>query len=835
MEDLKEGNILLSGGGLSQSAVLKYLQQEGINELPINKPKKLRTFIFDILKEPMVYLIFGCGFIYLLIGDQKEAIMLLLFLFLIIIITIIQEAKAEKSLAALKSLSSPRAQILRDGKKTRVPGKEVVFHDIIFLTEGDCVPADAILISESNLTINESLLSGEPIPVEKHIGQIIFSGTTITRGTGIAMVTAVGISTQIGKIGKLISSANRAPTALEKETNKLVKRLAWIAFILSIIVFSVYSLYQNNLIAGLLIGLTLAMAILPNELPAILTIFFAMAAWRLSKRNVLTRKISAIENLGATTVLCVDKTGTLTLNQMAIERIYSDGKFIDLSNSNLEILPEEFHETLEYGILASRKGPLDPMEIAFSTAGNKLLNGTEHLHHDWKLEKEYPLSPSLLSITHAWKPKSEGEFVIGAKGAPEAIIDLCHMSDNESSQTKKAADEMARLGLRIIGVAKSHFKNLSLPTKQHDFEFSFLGLIGIADPIRSGVPDSITECHNAGIRVVMLTGDHPITASVIAKKIGLKNPENIVSGNQLEEMSNDEISKLTKTVSVFSRVMPSQKLLLVNALKNSGEVVAMTGDGVNDAPALKSANIGIAMGARGTDVARESADIVLLDDDFSSIVEAIRTGRKVYVNIKNTLTYLFAIHIPIAGISILPVILNSPLILLPAHIALLHIIIEPAFSLAFEMESNAKDVMVNKPRSPNEPLYNRNVWYPSLIRGIILLLALICVYFISLWSNKGETETRTLVFTTLILSNAFLIYLIRPIKISALKKIKFEPNKFVSWLMAGSIVTLGLSIYIPILQKLFGFSYLHPIDIFICLIISIMTTILSEIVLIKIF
>lgn len=829
--DLQKAKQLISGGGLSLSLVEERLEKEGSNELPSNKPKKIYSFIFDVLKEPMVYLLLCCGIIYFFLGDMQEAIMLLGFLILIIAITIIQEAKAGRALELLRELSSPRAQVFRNGQKSRISGKQVVREDILFLNEGDRVPADAIVISQSDLGVDESMLTGESIPVKKETGDEIFAGTMIVRGSATTCVYAIGAHTQIGKIGSSLKANESISTRLESQTNQLVKRLAWMAFSLCILVTLVYSINQHNWIQGSLIGLSLGMAILPNELPAILAIFFAMGAWRLSKREVLTRKISAVENLGSITVLCVDKTGTLTLNQMAVEKIYSDGQYIDLTDPTIQFLPEEFHETLEFGILASRKDPFDPMELAFTNAGMKYLKGTEHLHSDWNLEKEYPLSPELLSITHAWKPVIGGGFVIGAKGAPEAIIDLCHMNEGDALKTSQIATEMASKGLRILAIAKSRLMSGELPLKQHDFEFTFIGIIAIADPIRSGVPNSIADCHSAGIRVIMITGDYPTTASSIAKKIGLKNPDQVVTGPQMETLTDPELVELTRKISVFSRVMPGQKLRLVESLKKAGEIVAMTGDGVNDAPALKNSDVGIAMGKRGTDVARESADIVLLDDDFSSIVEAIKTGRRVYMNIKNALVYLFAIHIPIAGMSVLPVLLGLPLVLLPAHIAFLHLIIEPASSIAFEVEPATSDIMKKKPRLKGEPLFNNDIWQASLLRGCTLWLALAFVYFISLWRGQGAADARTLVFSTLILSNTLLIFLSRSSKIPLKIKFSTKPNFVVKWLMIASVVMLGMVLYIPGVRQIFRFSFLHPMDIALCLLISLACSAVSELVL----
>ena len=820
----------LSSGGLTQSVVLKLQEEEGYNELPKSEGRKNFVIILGVLKEPMVYILLACGIIYFIVGDQQEALMLLIFLFIIVGITIIQEAKAERALEALRDLSSPRANVLRDGIKQRIAGKEVVRGDIIYLAEGDRVSADAEVMSNSFLAANESLLTGEALPVEKEIASIVYAGTTIVRGQGIALVKGIGANTEIGKIGKLIQSEQVIITSLEKQTNILVKKTAWVAVVICLVVVIVYALTRNDWLQGLLNGLSLAMAIMPNELPAVLAIFLALGAWRLSQRRVLTRRLSAIENLGAATVLCVDKTGTLTLNQMTIQQIYSQNKFVNITDTNVSTLGEEFHEVLEYGILASRLDPFDPMELAFINAGERFLEGTEHIHKDWLLKKEYPLSSELLSLTHAWKPKTGGGFTIGTKGAPEAIIDLCHQSSEEAAANLQIAEKMASEGLRVLGVAKSFSNETPLPEKQHDFDFTFVGFIGIADPVRDEVPAAIAECRRAGIRVVMITGDHPVTAGSIAKKIGLENPDEVMVGADIEKFSATELQKMVNRINVFSRVTPAQKLRLVNSLKASGEIVVMTGDGVNDAPALKSANIGIAMGGRGTDVAREASDIVLLDDDFTSIVEAIRMGRRIYANLRSALVYLFAVHIPIAGMSIFPVFFKLPLILFPAHIAFLHLIIEPVSSMAFEVQPAGPEIMSLPPRDPKEKLLNRSVWGPSILMGGSLLMALLLVYTISLTKGQGENEARALVFTTLIISNLTLIFLSGSSNLSFKQKVKLRLNNVVKVIIPLSLLMLASVLYTTSMREVFSFAYLHLEDLFLCFIIGIAAVIWIELI-----
>lgn len=818
----KKANLSSPNLGLSRSLVLRRQEEEGYNELPTSKPKRLDQIVVGVLSEPMVYLLLGCGLAYLLMGDPQESLMLLAFLFLIVGITIFQERKADKALQTLKDLSSPRALVIRDGEKQRIPGREVVREDLIVVSEGDRVAADARLISADNIAANESLLTGESAPVEKSVDTNIFAGTTIVRGSGLGIVTAIGLDTELGKIGQSLESARPERTRLERHTAKMVRWAAWVAMALCAFVVIVYAFQRGSWLEGFLVGLTLAMAILPNELPAVLTIFLAMGAWRLSQRRVLTRKLSAVEDLGSATVLCVDKTGTLTLNQMSVQKLYSQGQFIDLMSPDVNSLPEDFHEVLEFGILASKQDPYDPMELAFINSGFHYLHGTEHLHQDWSLAKTYPLSPELLSISHAWKPHTGGSFVVGAKGAPEAIIDLCHMDEIAAQKMSDVAESMAAEGLRVLGVAKAYSQNVPLPSHQHDFSFLFVGFIGIADPIRPEVPRAVEECRTAGVRLVMMTGDHPVTAQSIALKIGLENPHQVVTGTEVEKMSPEDLQKVVKEVNVFSRVSPAQKLLLVEALKKAGEVVAMTGDGVNDAPALKSANIGIAMGGRGTDVARESADLVLLNDDFGSIVEAIRMGRRIYANLKNALIYLLAVHVPIAGMSVLPVIFNLPLILLPAHIALLHLIIEPTSSIAFEVEPAGPQTMKVPPRDPLEPLFNRQLWLSSLLHGLVVLLSLLAIFLIALYRNQGEEDARALVFTTLVVANLILMIVnSNSSEVPLIRKLQSLKNRVVKGIFWGAAVLLALTLYVPSLREIFRFSFLHPVDIAICLAVGV--------------
>ncbi len=802
--------------GLSEIQAKKRFQAEGPNELPIAKSRQFLVLLKEVLLEPMVSLLLGCGIIYFFLGDNQEAMMLLGFLSIIVSITIYQERKTESALEALRNLSSPRALVIRDNVKKRIPGREVVREDILILTEGDRVAADAEIIFVSNLMVDESLLTGESGPVQKENKDKIFAGTTVVRGQATAKVFATGIKTELGKIGKVLETTEQETTLLEVETGKIVKIISVYAAALCLLVVVVYGLTRNDWLNGFLSGLTLAMAILPNELPAVLMIFLALGAWRISKRNVLTRKMPAVESLGSATVLCVDKTGTLTMNQMMVRRLSTIDEDYDLRVGSSHDLPEKYHLLMEYGILASSPSPFDPMEKAVHDVGGEYLQNSEHLHPEWILAKEYPLSPDLLAVSHVWKGDGTDGFVVGAKGAPEAIVDLCHLDKVQAKIIFKKVEELAKSGLRILGVAKAVYNKSSvLPRIQHDYDFEFLGLLGLADPVRPNVSQSILECHQAGVRVIMITGDHADTASSIAKEIGLINPEKIITGPELLKMDDSELFSRIQTVNCFARMVPEQKLRLVQALKKNGEVVAMTGDGVNDAPALKTAQIGIAMGGRGTDVARESASLVLLDDDFSSIVEAVRTGRTIFDNLKSAMAYLLAIHIPIAGISVLPVLLKLPLVLMPIHIAFLHLIIEPACSVVFEAEPMDVNVMRRKPRGLSEPLFSRSLILPSFLQGLVVFIIVLAVFLISLYRGQSEQEARTLTFTTLIFANLGLILVNRSWSRSFIEGLKI-PNKALWWVILGSLVTIFAVLYVPYLRKLSRFAPLSPLDITIC-------------------
>ena len=811
-----------SFSGLSSEEAAWRLGREGANDLPSGEERGILHIIGGVVREPMFLLLVGAGIIYFVLGDIQEGIILLSFVIVIIGITAYQEQKTERALAALKNLSSPRALVIRDCVPRRIAGREVVRGDTLILAEGDRVPADAMILAGNNLLVDESLLTGESVPVRKHPAAgtpekpapggddlpWVYSGTLVLQGQGVAVVTGTGTRTEIGKIGTSLQAISREETKLHRETSLIVRNIAIIGLILCTIVVAVYGLTRGDWLHGFLAGITLAMAILPEEFPVVLTVFLALGAWRLSRQQVLTRQVPAIETLGAATVLCVDKTGTLTKNRMSVARLEARDQAFSCDPVQPDPLPEPFHELLEYAILSSKKDPFDPMEQALMQMGCDDLDGTEHLHRDWVLVVEYPLSPELLAMSNVWRSRTREEYIIAAKGAPEAIADLCHLREPESSALASRTDRMAADGLRVIAVARARFGKEDLPDGQHDFSFSHLGLIGFADPVRPDAAGAIAECYSAGIRVIMITGDYPATAENIGRQIGLSSSV-VVTGPDLDAAGDAGIARTISEATIFARVVPEQKLRIVDALKGNGEVVAMTGDGVNDAPALKAAHIGIAMGGRGTDVAREAASLVLLDDNFASIVSAVRMGRRIYDNLKKAMAYIISVHVPIAGMSLAPVLLGWPLILLPVHIVFLELIIDPACSIVFEAEEEEADIMERPPRAPSDRLLDRGTISLALVQGFVVLAVVLAIYFAAVSRDLGEPATRTLTFVTIVIANIALICTNRSWTQSIVMTLR-RPNTAFWWVIGGTLFFLAAVITLPPLQNIFQFAPVPP-------------------------
>lgn len=803
------------------------LREEGHNELPSRRQRHVLAIALGVLREPMFVLLVGAGAVYLLLGDLQEALLLLGSISFIVGITFYQERKTERSLEALRDLSSPRAIVIRDGERLRIPGRDLVRGDLVVLGEGDRVPADGGLVTSHDLSVDESLLTGESVPVRKAVRSgagrtgrpggddlpFVYSGTLVVQGQGIASVQATGEATEIGRIGRVLDKVGTEQTLLQVEANRLARAFGIVGLAVCIVVAVVYGSTRLDWLSGILVGITLAMSLLPEEIPVILTVFLALGAWRISQRRVLTRRTPAIEALGSATVLCVDKTGTLTENRMSVRRLLAHGQIYEVPADGRPALPPQFRDLARFSILASETEALDPLERALTEMGRMAEDGTSWPSGDWTLVHEYALSPTLLAMSHVWRqPEGEG-YLVAAKGAPEAIARLCRLAADEVTDLLSQVGGMATDGLRVIAVAQARFADAPWPASQDAFDFELLGLVGLADPLRSGVPAALAECRTAGIRVVMVTGDYPETARAIAAQAGLAPLHPVITGTEMEQMGDRDLRERARTTAIFARVVPQQKLRLVEALEASGEIVAMTGDGVNDAPALKAAHIGIAMGSRGTDVAREAASLVLLDDDFASIVQAVKLGRRIFDNLKKAMAFIFAIHVPIAGIALVPVLAHWPLVLMPVHIVFLELIIDPACSIVFEAEPEEPDVMRRPPRNASQPLFDRSLIGLSVLQGAGVLAVILGVFGIALGRGMEEPEARALAFATLVVANLSLIHTNRSWTRPIFGTLR-SASAPLWWVTGGALLFLGVVLYAPFFRDLFRFAPLDGLGVF---------------------
>lgn len=800
----------MNSTGLTKEEVLQRLKSDGFNELPSAKPKTLLVLGLQVIREPMFLLLIACGTLYLILGDYREGIVLMSSILIIIFITFYQYRKTERALDALKNLSSPRALVIRDGKSIRIPGREVVRGDLMLLQEGDRVAADAVLKEVENLLVDESMLTGESVSVPKksspekfEMGSPggenyynVFSGTMVLRGKATASVLATGKETHLGKIGVSLQIHENGESRLQKELKVVIRRFGLIGVGISIAVFLLYFLTRGNLINALLSSLSSAMAILPEEFPVVMTIFLALGAWRISEKNVLTRKPSAIEALGSATVLCSDKTGTITLNRMTVAAM-TDRMDVAWKKGD-RFMSSSMQHLLKHAAAACPDQPADPMECAIVE-----LYEIEFTTKLPAIRYSYPFSAEQMSMTNL--RGTNGSGIISCKGAVETISGLCKLSDSEKEKILLAADHLAAGGYRVIAVTEALSETKELPVTQQELKHNFLGLLALEDPVRPEVPAAMEECREAGIKVMMITGDYPATAISIGKQIGL-NHDLIMTGSQLAMLTEEELKNSIGNVNIFARVLPDQKLRIVEALKSNGEVVAMTGDGINDAPALKAANIGVAMGMKGTDVAREASSLVLLDDNFASIVSAVRLGRRIYDNLQKAMMYILAIHIPIIGLALLPAILPGiPFLLFPLHIVFMEMIIDPICSVAFESEPEEKGLMKRAPRKSDAEFFGKKSIIRSILNGTLVLVSVLVVYFWSIGEGHTEGESRAIAFTSLILSNVGFI-------LSGLSRsrnvlqVLGEKNPAVKIILGFAVMTLiGIMVF-PSVRLLFGFE-----------------------------
>lgn len=789
--------------GLDEAEAQRRLARYEPNAVAGKRSRSLIDIVRGILREPMFLLLLAAAGLYLVLGDIGEGLFMMAGAAVTIGLVVLQEARSERALAALRELAEPFARVIRGGSERRIPARELVPGDLILVGEGERLPADGILIAGDALTVDESALTGESVPVSKRpsadqvtdVGDpepggddtpYLFAGTLNVRGQGMVHVVRTGASTRLGRIGASLAAIEDEPTLLQKTTGALIAKLGILALGFCALVAVTYGVLRDDWVGGALSGITLAIALLPEEFPMVLAIFMALGAFRLARQKVLVRRAAVIETLGAATFLCVDKTGTLTENRMALTTVWRDGRLQELKDGGR--LPESVVHSLQVAALASAVRPVDPMDRAVRELGAQLPPGPDRAGAPLRT---YPLRPELLAFIQVWA-EPHG-VLLAAKGASEAIFRLCRMSDDERDTIDKVVSGLARRGLRVLGVA-SRRDDHDHPTAPEDLAFTFEGLIGFADPVRSDVPQAVAEAKRAGISVAMITGDYPATALEIARQAGIDTSAGVLTGKEMADLSPETLRERVRRIRVFARIMPEQKLALVEALKANGEVVAMTGDGVNDAPALEAAHIGIAMGQRGTDVAREAADLVLLDDRFVSIIGGVRLGRRIFANLRKALTYVTAIHVPIAGLALLPLVMGLPPILYPMHVILLELVIDPVCSLVFEGEPSERHAMEKPPRPATEPLFGTSQILLGFIQGTVVLGAVLGLYVWALHAGVPEMQARAVAFVALVLGNLVLAFADAAEPGTSF----FDSRRLAFWgIGAGATVLVVTILYVP--------------------------------------
>lgn len=806
--------------GLSFQEAAKRLREEGPNRLPQDRATPWWRTLLGVVREPMLLLLLSCGVLYMVLGNRSEAVVLFGFVWVVIGMTWWQERRTEHALQALKKLAAPRARVLREGTIHVIPSEQVVRGDWLVVSEGDHLVADGFLLQGGPLFVDESLLTGESVPVYKDASvPSLFAGSLVVRGQGILQVTHTGAATEMGKIGVSLVHITPEKTPLQRQIHRMVYGMAGISVLLCVGLFLLNGLLRGHWVEALLFALALAMSMLPEELPMILTIFFALGALRISKHNVLVRRGDAMEALGSASVLCVDKTGTLTWNHMRVVSVRTTGAQWMPGTAPI---PSEVQQLIQYGCWASSPETVEPMEQALRDVQREmsLLSPDEQLVHG------YPWSPQTRCMAQFWKNSASQTTFAALKGAPEAVVELCGLSEDEKKKWREVAKNMAEGGLRLLAVAACPEWSLSFPSTLQEIPWVWLGLVGFEDPVRSEAKEAVAACHQAGIRVLMMTGDHPGTAAQVACQVGLPVEAGVLTGADLDVSTEEQLKEKISTVHVFSRVTPQNKLQLVRALQELGHVVAVTGDGVNDAPALKAAHIGIAMGQRGTDAAREAASVILLDDNIGSWVKAIQMGRRMYDNIQNAVAYTLAIHVTIAGLAILPLVLGFPPLLLPAHIALLEMVIDPACSLVFESDPAQVGTLRRPPRPKHASLLSPKAWVGVLLEGGLVLAA--CLGIV-LWTRHHQlvpVVQRTMGFVTLLFANLGLIAVNR-MQGSLTRAYKRLTQPLFLLLCGGVILATTVLLWVPPLQRLFQWSHLSWKQVAVCVGTSLFTTLLA--------
>lgn len=788
--------------GLTEQEAATLLAKVGPNLIRQPKFRTLRHIVKDTLREPMFLLLLGAAGLYLTVGELADGLFMAAGALLALVLVIVQEARSERALKALNALAEPRARVLREGRQRWIAAHELVPGDLLLITEGSRIPADSILVEGDALEVDESALTGESAPVTKkpddgggggklappgeELSSSLFAATLVGRGNGIGQVARTGAATEVGRIGLELGTIAEQPTLVQRDVRRLIGRIGILALLFCIVVGLAYALIRRDWFSGALSGLTLAISLIPEEFPMVLTIFMALGALRLARRNVLVRRSAAIETLGATDLLCVDKTGTITENRMGVRFAWVDGRIHDLR----EGIPADVRKLVEAAQRASTAHGHDPMDAAINSIAGPSRG---------RPIRTYPLSSHLLALVQVWR-SPRGQIIYSAKGAHDALLPLCSADDDSVRAADKAARDMAKQGARILAVAEAEFAR-DPQAPPHELIYKLLGLLGFEDPVRGDVQESIAKAARAGVSVAMITGDYAATARSIALSAGIDVSAGVLTGAELERLD-----AIPSGVRVFARVKPQQKLRLVEFFKREGHVVSMTGDGINDAPALAAADVGIAMGLRGTDVAREASDLILLDDRFSTIVGGIALGRRIFANLRRAMTYVTAVHIPVAGLALLPILLGLPPMLYPMHLVLLELVFDPLCSIVFEGEPSEQDSMVRPPRRPSEPLFGRRQIGMAAVQGGVLLAAVLAYYWWLADAQVGDRLARTCAFLALMTGQLSLA-----VANSSPSGKLFSRQHLAFWSIVGAaVLVLAAALVLPFLVELLRFAAPTP-------------------------
>ena len=813
--------------GLSKDEVASSRKKDGANSLEFKKENGFLEALKSLLKEPMILLLLATSIIYFVSGKYEDGIFMILAIVLVATISLYQDSRSRNALEKLKNITQPNCKVIREGKIIEIPSIELVIGDYLMIEEGTSIAADGKIFQSNDFSVNESILTGESMPVfkdSKKEDNLVFQGTSVASGLAIVVINAIGNNTKLGNIGKSLEKIVEEKTPLETQISNFVKYMVIAGAIVFAIVWIVNYIHSKNILDSLLKALTLAMSILPEEIPVAFTTFMALGAWRLMKLGIVVKQMKTVETLGSATVICTDKTGTITENKMSLAKIYSlkSNKIVDYN----EHINNDEIDLITIAMWASEPIPFDPMEIALHGAYQKVSKHDERTAYS--MIHEYPLGGKPPMMTHIFEDKNK-KRIIATKGAAEAILEVCNLSAEQKTTIQEAINTITKEGYRVLGVATcTTFNGTDFPKQQQEFNFEFSGLVSFYDPPKKNIQEVLNSFYEAGIKVKIITGDNALTTTSIAKQIQFKGYEKSISGDELMKLDDDAFQKQVVETNIFTRMYPEAKLRIINALKANHEIVAMTGDGVNDGPALKTAHIGIAMGKRGTEIAKQASSLILVEDDLARMVDAVAMGRKIYTNLKKAIQYIISIHIPIIFI---PLILGwiYPNIFSPLHIIFLELIMGPTCSIIYENEPMEKNTMQQKPRALSSTFFNIKELATSIVQGLFITIGTLLAYQYALYMSHDESTTRTIVFTTLISSNIFLTLSNRSFYYSIFTTL-FYKNNLIPIVIGITILITALTIYIKPISTFFEFSALGINQILISISIGFVFVIWYELV-----